>query len=127
VDFRKIEPKKLYLQIADQIMERVGDGRLPPGNKLPSERELAIQMGVSRPSVREALIALELLGVVKIRIGQGTFVVGNPASLETLGLSKMVSPLDLLEARAVIESNVVVLVAQKWEEGTIESCTSPPR
>lgn len=120
MDFRRIEPKKLYLQIADQIMERVGDGRLPPGSKLPSERELAAQMGVSRPSVREALIALELLGVVEIRIGQGTFVVGQPASLERLSLSRMVSPFDLLEARSAIESNVAVLVARKWRDGTID-------
>lgn len=120
VDFRRIEFKKLYLQIADQIMERVADGRLLPGSKLPSERELAAQMGVSRPSVREALIALELLGVVEIRIGQGTFVVGRPASLETLDSSKMVSPLDLLEARSAIESNVAVLVARKWQDGTID-------
>jgi GntR family transcriptional repressor for pyruvate dehydrogenase complex len=120
VDFRRIEPKKLYLRIADQILERVGDGRLPPGTKLPSERELASQMGVSRPSVREAFIALELLGVVEIRIGQGTFVVGRPASLETLSLSGMASPFDLLEARSTIESNVVVLVARKWQDGTID-------
>lgn len=120
MDFQRIEPRKLYLQIADQIMERVRDGRLPPGSKLPSERDLAIQMGISRPSVREALIVLELLGVVDIRIGQGTFVVGKPASLETLGASKMASPMDLLEARSTVESNVVVLVAQKWEEGTFD-------
>ncbi len=123
MDFRKIEPKKLYLQIAEQIMERVRDGRLPRGSKLPAERELAAQMGVSRPSVREALIALELLGVVEIRIGQGTFVVGKPASMERLGSSKMVSPFDLLEARVTIESNVAVLVAWKWKDGTIDERT----
>lgn len=120
MDFRKIEPKKLYLQIAEQIMERIGDGRLPLGSKLPSERDMAAQMGVSRPSIREALIALELLGVVEIRIGQGTFVVGKPASLKTLGFSKMVLPFDLLEARSAIESNVAVLVARKWQDGTID-------
>ncbi len=120
MDFRKIEPKKLYLQIAEQIMERIGDGRLPIGSKLPSERDMATQMGVSRPSIREALIALELLGVVEIRIGQGTFVVGKPASLKTLGSSRMVLPFDLLEARAAIESNVAVLVARKWQDGTID-------
>lgn len=120
MEFQRIEPRKLYLQIADQIMDHVGDGRLPPGSKLPAERELATQMGVSRPSVREALIVLELLGVVEIRIGHGTFVMGKAASLETLESAKMVSPLDLLEARATIESNVTVLVARKWEEGSID-------
>ena len=119
MDFRRIEPKKLYLRIADQVMERVRDGRLPPGSRLPSEREIATQMGVSRPSVREALIALELLGVVEIRIGQGTFVVGGPASLETLRTSQMVSPLEFLEARSAIESNVAMLVARKRRDGEI--------
>lgn len=120
MDFHRIESRKLYIQIADQIMERVRDGRLPPGSKLPSEREIATQMGVSRPSVREALIALELLGVVEIRIGQGTFVVGKPVSLETVRSLRMVPPFDLLEARAAIESNVAVLVAQKWEQRTVD-------
>lgn len=120
MDFRKIESSKLYIQIAEQIMDRVRDGRLPCGTKLPPERELAVQMGVSRPSVREALIALELLGVVEIRIGQGTFVVGNSASLESLGSSKLASPFELLEARAAIESNVAMLVIQKLGEGTAD-------
>jgi DNA-binding FadR family transcriptional regulator len=120
MDFRKIETKKLYIQIAEQIMERVRDGRLPPGSKLPSDRELAAQMGVSRPSIREALIALELLGVVEMRVGQGTFVVGKPISLEALRSSRLASPFDLLEARMVVESNVAVLVARKWQQGDID-------
>jgi DNA-binding FadR family transcriptional regulator len=120
MDFRRIESRKLYLQIADQIMERIRNGSLPPSSRLPSEREIAAQMGVSRPSVREALIALELLGVVEIRIGQGTFVVGKPVPLEALRSSSMVRPFDLLEARATIESNVAGLVAEKWERGTID-------
>lgn len=119
VYFQKIEPKKLYIQIADQIMQHVRGGKLPPGSKLPSERDLAQQMGVSRPSVREALIALELLGVVEIRIGQGTFVVGGPTSLEALQSPTLVSPLALIEAREVIESKVVELLALKWSQGTI--------
>ncbi|MGI8651131.1 MAG: FadR/GntR family transcriptional regulator, partial [Rubrobacter sp.] len=68
MDFQRIESRKLYIRIAEQILERVQSGVLPAGSKLPAERDLALQMGVSRPSVREALIALELLGVVEIRI-----------------------------------------------------------
>lgn len=120
MEFRKIEAKKLYLQIAEQIMERVRDGRLAPGNRLPAERDLAAQMGVSRPSVREALIALELLGVVEIRIGQGTYVVGRAVPLESIVAFEMVAPFDLLEARAVIESEVAMLVARKRAEGTAD-------
>ncbi len=120
VDFQRIESKKLYIRIAEQILERVGSGALPAGSKLPAERDLALQMGVSRPSVREALIALELLGVVEIRIGQGTFVVAKPSSFELPNSSKLASPFDLLEARAMIESNVVILVARKWEQGSLD-------
>lgn len=120
MDFRKIEPRKLYLQIADQIMERVRDGRLPLGGRLPSERDLALQMGVSRPSLREALISLELLGVVEMRVGQGTFVVGKPVSLEALRSLRLASPFDLIETRMVIESNVTVLVAQKYQQGVVD-------
>lgn len=120
MDFKRIEPKRLSIQIADQIMERVRDGRLPTGSKLPSDRDLAAQMGVSRPSVREALITLELLGVVEMRVGRGTFIVGQPISLEALRSSHLASPFDLIETRAVIESNVAVLVTQKWEQGTID-------
>lgn len=118
--FHKVEAKKLYIQIADQIVQHVRDGELPPGSKLPSERDLALQMGVSRPSVREALIALELLRVVEIRIGQGTFVVGGPVSFEVLRSLTLVPPLDLIEARQVIEGNVVELLASKWSRGTIK-------
>ena len=100
-------------------MGQIEEGTLKRGGKLPSERDLALQMGVGRPSVREALIALELLGVVEIRIGQGTYVVGAPASVATLQ-SDLVSPFDLLEARAVIESNVVVLLARKWNQGKVD-------
>jgi DNA-binding FadR family transcriptional regulator len=120
VDFQRIESKKLYVRIVEQILDRIGGGTLSVGSKLPSEREIAAQMGVSRPSVREALIALELLGVVEIRIGQGTFVVAKPPSFDLSDSSRLASPFDLLEARAVIESNVVVLVARKWGQGAAD-------
>lgn len=121
MDFRRVKRRKLYLQIADQILERVQDGRLSPGTRLPAERDIAAQMGVSRPSVREALIALELLGVVEIRIGQGTFVSKRePASLGALDPSKLASPLKLLEARSAIESNVALLAACKRQRREID-------
>ena len=75
--FSRVQTTKRYLQIANQILERIRSGALVQGAQLPPERELAVQMGVSRPTVREALIALELLGVVEIRIGQGTYIIGD--------------------------------------------------
>ncbi|MBV9489116.1 MAG: FadR family transcriptional regulator, partial [Verrucomicrobia bacterium] len=59
-----IEPRRLYVQIADQIRSLIKAGEFPPGSRLPAERELARRLGVSRPSVREALIALEVEGHV---------------------------------------------------------------
>jgi len=67
--FQSIEPRRLYRQIADQIRTLVKSGEYPPGSRLPPERDLAKQLGVSRPSVREALIALEVEGYVEVRVG----------------------------------------------------------
>lgn len=115
--FSKIESPKLYVRVAEQIMEQIQDGVLKRGGRLPAEREIAAQMGIGRPSVREALIALELLGVVEIHIGQGTYVVGAPVSITKLQ-TNLNSPFELLEARDVIESNVAVLATRKYGQGT---------
>ena len=66
-----IEPRRLYRQIADQLRALIERGELPAGARLPPERDLATQLGVSRPSVREALIALEVEGLVEVRMGSG--------------------------------------------------------
>ena len=73
-----IEPRRLYRQIADQIRAGMRSGEFPPGSRLPAERELAQQLGVSRPSVREALIALEVEGLVDVRVGSGVHVLDTP-------------------------------------------------
>src|SRR6266699_5978401 len=83
-----IEPRRLYRQIADQIRTLIRSREFPAGARLPPERDLARQLGVSRPSVREALIALEVEGLVEVKIGSGIYVlgpgngpsVGHPAS-----------------------------------------------
>ena len=72
--FQSIEPRRLYRQIADQIRTLIRSGEFPAGARLPPERDLARQLGVSRPSVREALIALEVEGLVEVRIGSGIYV-----------------------------------------------------
>ena len=66
-----IEPRRLYRQIADQLRQLIDDGEYPVGSRLPTERELAEKLGVSRPTVREALIALEVEGRLRIRVGFG--------------------------------------------------------
>jgi len=57
-----VEPRRLYQQIADRVRLLIREGHFPAGSRLPAERELAHQLGVSRPSLREALIALEIAG-----------------------------------------------------------------
>ena len=69
-----IEPRRLYRQIADQLRQLIDHGEYPVGSRLPTERELADMLGVSRPTVREALIALEVEGRLRIRVGSGIYV-----------------------------------------------------
>src|SRR5207248_8917446 len=78
--FHSIEPRRLYRQIADQIRGLIKSGEFPAGSRLPPERDLARQLGVSRPSVREALIALEVERMVEVRIGSGIYVLAGTAS-----------------------------------------------
>ena len=69
-----IEPRRLYRQVADQIRTYLDSGALPVGARLPTERELAEKLNVSRPTIREALIALEVEGRIRIRVGSGIYV-----------------------------------------------------
>src|SRR5215207_4206711 len=69
-----VESSRLYRQIAEQLRGLIVDGEFVAGTRLPAERDLAKQLGVSRPSVREALIALEVEGWVEVRTGSGIYV-----------------------------------------------------
>lgn len=71
---KTISSPRLYRQIADQLQQLINEGEFPPGTLLPPERELAQSLGVSRASVREALIALEVVGLVEVRVGHGVVV-----------------------------------------------------
>jgi DNA-binding FadR family transcriptional regulator len=82
-----VENRRLYRQIADQIAALIERGEYGTGQRLPPERDLAKQLGVSRPSVREALIALEVEGYVEVRIGSGVYVLG-PRPATATGFSK---------------------------------------
>src|SRR5258706_2263355 len=72
-----IQSRRLYQQIADQLRAMIERGEYGPGDNLPPERELAKQFGVSRTSVREALIALEVIGIVSVRVGNGVTVLSR--------------------------------------------------
>ncbi len=107
------EPRRLYQHIADQIRELIGSGRFPAGTRLPAERDLAHQFGVSRPSLREALIALEIHGHVEIRMGSGVYVsaASGRSLLGTAPLGE--SPTELMQARAALESCVAAQAAAR--------------
>ena len=105
-----IEPKRLYRQIADQVRALVEQGEFPPGTRLPAERELAQLLGVSRPSVREALIALEVEGLVEVRMGSGIYV--REASPGRAAPVMAEPPLETIRAREVIESELAARAAQ---------------
>lgn len=99
------DSRRLYHQIADQLRELIRLGRFGIGSRLPPERELAQQLGVSRPSVREALIALEIGGCVEVRMGAGVYVRGTGDAAATTGLGE--SPLELMQARVVLEGGLM--------------------
>lgn len=101
-----IEPRRLYRQIAEQLRQLIDSGEYPVGSRLPTERALAEMLGVSRPTVREALIALEVEGRLRIRVGSGIYVIAPasaPAAAEPKGIE---GPFEILRARAFIESAV---------------------
>jgi DNA-binding FadR family transcriptional regulator len=107
-----VEPRRLYRQIADQIRSLIGNGEVAPGARLPAERDLARQLGVSRPSLREALIALEVEGLLDVRVGSGIYVTpaeGRGRAFEIDGAS---GPFEVIRARWMIEGECAALAAR---------------
>src|SRR3954470_21291793 len=97
------DAQKLYQQIARRIAASIEDGRYGPGDRLPSERELADDFGVSRPTVRDAMIALEFQGLVEARQGSGVYVNAQTAPGADEAAEVEVGALELTEARRLFE------------------------
>ena len=108
-DRTTFRPRQRYEQIAERLADDIRSGVLAPGERLPSERDLARTLEVSRASVREALASLALQGVVETRHGAGTFVVGLPPSEPPHDAS----PSAVLEARLALEPAVARLAAAR--------------
>jgi DNA-binding FadR family transcriptional regulator len=102
--------QKLYQQIARQIAAAIAGGRYASGDKLPSERELADDFGVSRPTIRDAMIALEFQGLVEARQGSGVYVSAAPPNSE-YAAEPEISALELAEARRLFEGEACALAA----------------
>jgi len=107
-----LEPRRLYRQIADQISVLISDGEYTPGARLPPERDLARQLGVSRPSVREALIALEVEGLLDVRVGSGIYVTDPGKQRRDDALQGDYGPFEVIRARRLIEGECAALAAK---------------
>ena len=107
-----VEPLRLYRQIAGQIAALIDNGEFASGSRLPAERELAALLGVSRTSVREAIISLEIGGRVEVRVGSGIFVAEPLAAELPVDSDEGPSPFDLLAARHLIEGEIAAVAAR---------------
>lgn len=119
-----VEPQRLYRQIAEQVRALITAGEFTAGSRLPAERDLAKQMGVSRPSVREALIALEVEGWVEVRTGSGVYVLDRTGRRSGAGVQVPPTewgPLELIRARRVIEGEIASLAATQARRQHIQA------
>jgi DNA-binding FadR family transcriptional regulator len=107
-----VEPRRLYRQIADQIRTLIADGEFTPGERLPPERDLAKQLGVSRPSLREALIALEIETLLDVRVGSGIYVKQPGQGKYSAELAGASGPFEVMRARRLIEGECAALAAR---------------
>jgi GntR family transcriptional regulator, uxu operon transcriptional repressor len=120
VPLQAVESRRLYRQIADQIAHLIESGEFPPGTRLPAERELASSLGVSRASVREAIISLEIGGLVEVRVGTGIFVTA-PARQAAAAHDAGPGPFELLQARKLIEGEIAAVAASKASPSDLQA------
>lgn len=104
------DTRKLYRQVADSIMASIQSGDFKPGARLPSERDLAASFKVSRPTIREAMIALEIRGLVEARHGSGIYITEHPPA--QIGADDLdIGAFELTEARRLFEGEAAALAA----------------
>ena len=111
VPIQAIEPPRLYRQVADQLRQLIDSGEYAVGGRLPAERELAEKFGLSRPTVREALIALEVEGRIRIRVGSGIYVRAVAENTPPPVENDDEGPFELLRAREFIEGAIAAEAA----------------
>lgn len=116
--FKKVKNQKLYLQIVNQIRNLITSGKLKAGDKLPPERVLAEKFGASRASIREAMSALEILGLIESKSSQGNFIKVDVTDASIDGellkeLLKNHSPFEVFEARHKIEPILATIAAER--------------
>lgn len=111
---------RMYRVVADRILDLIREQGLGTGARLPSERELAARIGVSRASLREALVALEIGGVIEVRGGSGVYITGRravaPPDPETGP-----GPFEVLAARRMIEAEVAAKAARNASDADLDA------
>lgn len=123
IKFNPVSGNKLYIQIYNQILSEIQSGAFKIGDKLPAERELCEQFGVSRAPIRQALSVLELNGYIYSRQGEGVYVKSNQSVVASQNVEIMleaVSPEDIVEARMNIEPIIIKFAALRATAEDIE-------
>jgi GntR family transcriptional repressor for pyruvate dehydrogenase complex len=120
---RPMARPRLYEQVLERLRAYVSAGGLQAGERLPPERELAQRLGVSRASVKQAIVVLEVQGLVEVRHGGGTYLVRN--SLDTEPVDRLVERRrrlpDVLEAREALETKLAELAAQRRTDDDLDA------
>ena len=106
-------PRRLYVRVARRIADLVANGEVQPGEKLPAERRLAEMLQVSRPTIREAMIALEVSGLIDVRTGSGIYVTQQSHPQRITLDDEGIGPFELLELRLILEPEACALAAER--------------
>jgi GntR family transcriptional regulator, transcriptional repressor for pyruvate dehydrogenase complex len=126
---RPMARTRLYEQVLDRLREYVAQEKLTVGDRLPPERELAQRLGVSRASVKQAIVVLEVQGYVAARHGGGTYLMRDtldPEPMEQLVERRRRLP-DVLDAREALETKLAELAARRREDVDVEAMESALR
>jgi GntR family transcriptional repressor for pyruvate dehydrogenase complex len=128
VAFEPLQPHRMFEVVSDRVRDKIAQGELRPGDKLPAERDLATQFGVSRSAVREALRSLEVTGVVELKKGVkgGAFIVGGSPdrmaqAMQDLVSLDAISLKELTEARILLLDGVVRLAVERATEADLKA------
>jgi GntR family transcriptional regulator, hexuronate regulon transcriptional repressor len=109
---------RLYQELSRKLIDGLAQGKYAVGERLPAERELAAEHEVSRPTVREAIIALEVQGLVEVRVGSGAYVKRLPGKGDVPGFN--VTAFELTEARLIFESEAAALAATQISDEELD-------
>jgi GntR family transcriptional repressor for pyruvate dehydrogenase complex len=119
MELTAVNVKRLYLQIAEQLAAPIRAGELKKGDALPSERELARRLSVSRPTIREAITTLEVMGLVEVRPGSGVYVRDSGAAMMEAP-ENVPGPFEILEARKTLEPEMAAFAANRISDEQVE-------